>query len=151
MAKRVIQPYEINERYIMFQLLEPYFQFKYLTIPWLHDLSETKVEYSVFRKYLGYLREAPNRYLVCPERQSASPNADRKTPVYQLGQHGLRKLVSRSIVSERQQQDGGRSSPISNRPPLRSIARILTTMRQSSTSAILPHCTISHEAIPIFG
>jgi len=53
---RVIRPYEIDERYIeVLQCLEPYHQFKYATIPWLHYLTGPKVEYSVFRKYLGYL------------------------------------------------------------------------------------------------
>jgi hypothetical protein len=77
------------------RLLEQYYRFKYLTIPWLHYLSNIQVEYSVFRKYLGYLRQVPNNYLVCPEQQNASPNVDRKTLVYQLGERGLNELLHR--------------------------------------------------------
>src|SRR6266481_7159806 len=101
-APRVINPYEIDDRYIeALRLLEPYHHFKYLTIPWLHYLSNIKVEYSVFRKYLGYLRQAPNHYLDCPEKQNASPNVDRKTLVYQLGERGLNELIQRGLVPKR--------------------------------------------------
>ena len=49
--ERTITPHEIDERYIeVLRLLEPYHHFKYLTIPWLHYLSNIRVEYSVFRK-----------------------------------------------------------------------------------------------------
>jgi hypothetical protein len=95
------------------RLLEPYHRFKYLTIPWLHYLSNIQVEYSVFRKYLGYLREAPNRYLICPEQQNASPNVDRKTLVYQLGERGLSELIHRGLATKRH-------SPNSGQSPLRS-------------------------------
>jgi len=64
---RAIEPHQIDQRYIeVLKKLEPYHYFKYLTIPWLHYLTDLGVEYSVFRKYLGYLRQAPNHYLACP-------------------------------------------------------------------------------------
>jgi hypothetical protein len=101
-APRVIDPYEIDDRYVeALRLLEPYYHFKYLTTPWLQYLSNIKVEYSVFRKYLGYLRELPNHYLTCPEQQNASPNVDRKTLVYELAERGLGELIRRGIVSKR--------------------------------------------------
>src|SRR5262249_40462824 len=113
---RTIHPHEIDERYIkVLTLLEPYLHFKYLTIPWLHYLSGIQVEYSVFRKYLGYLREAPNRYLVCPEHQNASPNVDRKTLIYQLGERGLSELISRGLVAKRHSPNFERLPPKSNR------------------------------------
>src|SRR6266478_8131149 len=99
---RTIHSHEIDERYIeVLRLLEPYYHFKYVTIPWLHYLSKIPVEYSVFRKYLGYLRESPNNYLVCPEQQNASPNVDRKTLVYELGERGLNELIRRGLVPKR--------------------------------------------------
>ncbi len=101
-SQRTISPYEIDERYIeVLRILEPYYQYKYATIPWLHYLSNIRVEYSVFRKYLGYLRQSPNHYLDCPEQQNASPNVDRKTLVYQLGERGLNELIRRGLVPKR--------------------------------------------------
>jgi hypothetical protein len=103
---RTIEPYEIDERYIeVLRRLEPYHQFKYATIPWLHYLSNVPVSYSVFRKYLGYLRQAPNHYLACPEQQLMSPNVDRKTLVYELAERGLNELVGRGIVLKRHSAD----------------------------------------------
>src|SRR5882724_6635048 len=100
--QRTIYPHEIDERYIeVLRLLEPFYHFKYVTIPWLHYLSKIPVEYSVFRKYLGYLRQSPNNYLVCPEKQNASPNVDRKTLVYELGERGLNELIHRGLVPKR--------------------------------------------------
>src|SRR5712691_7546745 len=111
---RTIGPYEIDERYIeVLRLLEPYYHYKYVTIPWLHYLSNIKVEYSVFRKYLGYLRQGPNHYLTCPERQNASPNVDRKTLVYALAERGLGELIRRGIVPKHH-------SAVSDRGPLQS-------------------------------
>jgi hypothetical protein len=55
----------------------------------------------VFRKYLGYLRQSPNHYLSCPDQQNASPNVDRKTLVYQLGERGLNELIRRGLVPKR--------------------------------------------------
>src|SRR5216683_4928469 len=112
-TSRVINPFGIDDRYIeTLKRLEPYYHFKYLTIPWLHYLSNIKVEYSVFRKYLGYLRQSPNNYLVCPEQQNASPNVDRKTLVYQLGERGLNELIDRGLVQQRY-------SPKKERAPLK--------------------------------
>jgi len=106
-TSRVINPFGIDDRYIeTLKRLEPYYHFKYLTIPWLHYLSDIKVEYSVFRKYLGYLRQAPNHYIACPDQQNASPNVDRKTLVYALAERGLNELVHRGIVSTRSSPDG---------------------------------------------
>jgi hypothetical protein len=100
---RTIEPHEIDERYIeVLRRLEPYYHFKFATIPWLHYLSNVPISYSVFRKYLGYLRQAPNRYLACPEQQIAAPNADRKTLVYELAERGLNELIGRGIVLKRQ-------------------------------------------------
>ncbi len=113
---RTIEPYEIDERYIeVLRRLEPYYHFKFATIPWLHYLSDVPVSYSVFRKYLGYLRQAPNRYLACPEQQMASPNVDRKTLVYQLAERGLNELVVRGIVPKRTSPAPDAKSPKSNR------------------------------------
>jgi hypothetical protein len=101
-SQRTISPYDIDERYIeVLKLLEPYYNLKYLTIPWLHYLSKVPVEYSVFRKYLGYLRQSPNNYIVCPEKQNASPNVDRKTLVYELAERGLNELIRRGLVPKR--------------------------------------------------
>jgi hypothetical protein len=98
---RIIRPYEIDERYIdVLQLLEPYHRFKYLTIPWLHYLSAIPVEYSVFRKYLGYLRTDPNHYIKCPEQQIASPNVPYKTLVFELAEKGLTLLRDRGLAPE---------------------------------------------------
>jgi hypothetical protein len=99
---RVISSEALDERYIeVLRLLEPYHYFKFATIPWLHYLSDIKVEYSVFRKYLGYLRQAPNRYVSCPEQQNASPNVDRKTLVYELAPRGLTELLRRGLTASR--------------------------------------------------
>jgi hypothetical protein len=114
--QRTIYPHEIDERYIeVLRLLEPYCHYKYLTIPWLHYLSNVRVEYSVFRKYLGYLREAPNRYLVCPGQQNASPNVDRKTLVYELDERGLSELIRRGIVPRRHSPKSEQSTSKSRR------------------------------------
>jgi hypothetical protein len=99
---RTIAPHEIDERYIeVLWRLEPYYHFKLATIPWLHYLSGVDVEYSVFRKYLGYLRQAPNHYIACPEQQNASPNAPYKTLVYELAERGLNELINRGITAKR--------------------------------------------------
>lgn len=96
---RVIKPYELDERYLkVLQTLEPHRAFKYLTIPWLHYLCRPDVEYSVFRRYLGYLRQAPNRYIRCPEQQLASPNVPFKTLVYELADRGLALLRDRGLA-----------------------------------------------------
>jgi len=98
---RVIRPYEIDERYLAVLLqLDPYRAFKYATIPWLHCLCRPDVEYSVFRKYLGYLRQAPNRYIRCPEQQNASPNVPYKTLVYELAERGISLLRDRGLMPE---------------------------------------------------
>ena len=100
--RRPISPHTLDERYVeVLRLLEPYHHFKYLTTPWLHYLSGANVEYSVFRKYLGYMREAPNHYIRCPAQQNASPNTPYKTLVYELGERGLKELVGRGIVGKR--------------------------------------------------
>lgn len=103
---RLIAPHEIDERYIeVLRLLEPYHRFKFLTIPWLHYLSAIPVELSVFRKYLAYLRQAPNHYLACPTQQNASPNVDRKTLVYEIAERGLNELIRRGHVEKRRSPD----------------------------------------------
>jgi hypothetical protein len=124
--QRTIDPHEIDERYIaVLQLLEPYYQFKYVTIPWLHYLSNIPVEHSVFRKYLGYLRQSPNNYIVCPEQQNASPNVDRKTLVYELGERGLNELIRRGLVSKRH-------SPKRERATLKTIRNSSFALHRSS-------------------
>jgi len=113
---RAIEPRQIDQRYIAaLKLLEPYHYFKYLTIPWLHHLTELGLEYSVFRKYLGYLRQAPNHYIRCPEQQVASPNTPYKTLVYELAERGLNVLINRGIVAKRHSPDQGASPRKSNR------------------------------------
>src|SRR5882724_6262684 len=125
--QRTIYPHEIDERYIeVLKLLEPYYGFKYLTIPWLHYLSKIPVEYSVFRKYLGYLRQHPNNYLVCPDKQNASPNVDRKTLVYELGERGLNVLIDRGFASERH-------SPKRERAPLRPTRNCSFALHRSNS------------------
>lgn len=96
---RIIRPHEFDERYLSVLLrLDPHRAFKYATIPWLHFLCRPDVEYSVFRRYLGYLRQAPNRYLRCPEQQNASPNVPYKTLVYELGERGRALLQDRGLI-----------------------------------------------------
>jgi hypothetical protein len=113
---RTIAPNEIDERYIeVLRRLEPYHHFKFATIPWLHYLSGIDVEYSVFRKYLGYLRQSPNHYIACPEQQNASPNTPYKTLVYELAERGLNELIRRGIVSKRHSPDPKASPPKSKR------------------------------------
>jgi len=98
--RRVIEPGDIAGAYIeVLRLLDPYFHYKYATIPWLYYLSGAKTEYSVFRKFLSYMRH--NNYIGCPEEQLASPNVDRKTLIYQLQERGLDELIARGIVSKR--------------------------------------------------
>src|SRR5262249_13803035 len=106
----------LDQRYIeVLRLLEPYHHFKYATIPWLHYLAGSPVEYSVFRKYLGYMREAPNHYIRCPEQQLASPNTPYKTLVYELAERGLNELIKRGVVAKRQAPDPKARVPKSNR------------------------------------
>lgn len=98
---RIIRPHEIDERYLtVLTHLEPHRAFKYATIPWLHWLCRPDIEYSVFRKYLGYLRQAPNRYIRCPEQQAASPNVPYKTLVYELAERGRALLRDRGLLPE---------------------------------------------------
>src|SRR5262245_56925061 len=111
---RTIEPHQIDQRYIeVLKLLEPYHRFKYLTIPWLYYLSGATVEFSVFRKYLAYLRQAPNRYIRCPEQQLASPNVFYKSLVFELAERGLNELINRGGVAKRH-------SPILDAPPRKS-------------------------------
>lgn len=107
---RTIEPHRIDQRYIhVLKQLEPYHYFKYLTLPWLHYLTDLGVEYSVFRKYLGYLRQAPNHYLACPEQQNASPNVPYKTLVFELAERGLNELIQRGITPKRYSADATQS------------------------------------------
>jgi len=100
--ERVITAAAIKGAYLeVLRSLDPYLHFKYATIPWLHYLSGATVEYSVFRKYLGYMRAAPNHYIGCPEQQLASPNVDRKTLVFELRERGLNALIERGIIPKR--------------------------------------------------
>jgi hypothetical protein len=106
----------IDERYVeVLRHLEPYHRLKYATGPWLHYLSGTQVEYSVFRKYLGYLREAPNHFIRCPEQQEASPNTLRKHLVYELAERGLNELIARGLVEKRHSPDPDAVPPKSKR------------------------------------
>lgn len=103
---RLITPADIDDRYIqVLSHLEPYHYCKYATIPWLHYLAKSGVEYSVFRKYLGYMREAPNHLIGCPEQQNASPNTPYKTLVYELRERGLNELIRRGLVRKRHSPD----------------------------------------------
>jgi hypothetical protein len=114
--ERIIAPADINGPYLqVLRLLDPYVHFKYATIPWLHYLSGAKVEYSVFRKYLGYMRAAPNHFIGCPEQQLASPNVDRKTLVYELRERGLNVLIERGIIERRTSPEPGAKPPKSQR------------------------------------
>jgi hypothetical protein len=125
--QRTIYPHAIDERYVeVLKLLEPYYGFKYLTIPWLHYLSNIPVEYSVFRKYLGCLRQHPNNYLVCPDKQNASPNVDRKTLVFELGERGLNVLIERGLVPKRR-------APGSNRTLLKPTRNFPFAQHRSSS------------------
>src|SRR5689334_2386360 len=113
---RIIEPHEIDARYIeVLKLLEPYHYFKFSTIPWLHYLTNFPSEYSVFRKYLAYLRQAPNYYLSCPDHQNASPNTPYKTLVYELAERGLNELIKRGIVDKRHSPDPEAKPPKSKR------------------------------------
>jgi hypothetical protein len=113
---RTIAPHAIDPRYIeVLRRLEPYHYFKFVTIPWLHYLSGIDVEYSVFRKYLGYLRQAPNHYIAYPKQQNASPNAPYKTLVYALAERGLNELIRRGVVAKRHSPDADARPPKSNR------------------------------------
>src|SRR5260370_10222573 len=126
-SQRTISPYEVDERYIeVLRILEPYYHYKYATIPWLHYLSNVRVEYSVFRKYLGYLRQAPNHYLDCPEKQNASPHVDRKTLVYQLGERGLNELIRRGLVPKRY-------SPNAEQRPLKATRNFSFALHRSNS------------------
>jgi hypothetical protein len=107
---RVIAPGEITGPDLeVLRLLDPYLYFKYATLPWLHYLSGARNEYSVFRKRLGYLRQAPNRYIGCPETQLASPNADRKTLIFELRERGLNLLIERGVIAKRGPSDADRN------------------------------------------
>jgi hypothetical protein len=114
--ERIIAPADIEGPYLeVLRSLDPYLHFKYATIPWLHYLSRATVEYSVFRKYLGYMRAAPNHYIGCPEQQLASPNVDRKTLVYKLRERGLNELIERGIIAKRTSPEPGAEPPKSQR------------------------------------
>jgi|GEM_PF-4387613 len=98
----VIAPECLHARYIQaLQWLEPYHYCKYATAPWLHFLSDPDIEYSVFRKYLGYMREEPNHYIGCPEQQKASPNTNYKHLIYELRERGLNELIRRGLATKR--------------------------------------------------
>jgi hypothetical protein len=113
---RTIEPHGIDQRYLeVLKLLEPYHYFKFLTIPWLHYLTGIGVEYSVFRKYLGYLRQAPNHYLACPDQQNASPNVPYKALVFGLAERGLNELINRGIVPKRSSLSSDSKPTRSNR------------------------------------
>jgi hypothetical protein len=73
------------------------------------------VDYSVFRKYLGYMREAPNHFIRCPEQQYASPNTPYKTLVYELAERGPDELIRRGITPKRSSPHPQPSPPKSQR------------------------------------
>ena len=112
---RPIATHQIDRYIEALRYLEPYHHFKYATIPWLHYLCRAKVEYSVFRKYLGYLREAPNHYIGYPVQQLASPNTPYKTVVYELAERGLNELINRGITPKRYSPDPEAKPPKSKR------------------------------------
>jgi hypothetical protein len=98
----VIEPKFLHERYVQaLRWLEPYHYCKYATAPWLHFLADPKIEYSVFRKYIGYMREEPNGFIGCPEQQLASPNTSYKHLVYELRERGLNELIRRGLATKR--------------------------------------------------
>jgi hypothetical protein len=104
--RHVIAPAALHDRYVRaLSWLEPYHYCKYATAPWLHFLADPDVEYSVFRKYLGYLREEPNYYIGCPEQQKASPNTSYKHLVYELRERGLKELIQRGLATKRHSLD----------------------------------------------
>jgi len=114
--RRVIASHDLTGPYLeVLRYLDPYLHFKFATIPWLYYMSGTKVEYSVFRKYLAYMRETPNHYIGCPEEQLASPNVDRKTLVYELRERGLNELINRGIIQKRTSRDPEARAPKSDR------------------------------------
>lgn len=99
---RVIEPRFLHDRYVRaLKWLEPYHYCKYATAPWLHYLTAPNIEYSVFRKHLGYLREDPNNYVGCPDQQLASPNTNYKHLVYELRERGLNELIQRGLATKR--------------------------------------------------
>jgi hypothetical protein len=113
---RIIAPTDINGPYFeVLRSLDPYLHFKYATIPWLHYISGSTAEYSVFRKYLGYMRAAPNHLVGCPEQQLASPNVDRKTLVYELRERGLNELIARGTIAKRFSPEPDAKAPKSQR------------------------------------
>jgi hypothetical protein len=69
----------------------------------------------VYRKYLAYMRAAPNRYIGCPEQQLASPNVDRKTLVYELRERGLNELIARGFIKKRSSPEPDATPPKSQR------------------------------------
>ena len=100
--QRIIPPTALHDRYVQaLRWLEPYHYCKYATAPWLHFLAGPDVEYSVFRKYLGYMREEPNRLIGCPHQQLASPNTSYKHLVYELRERGLNELIRRGLATKR--------------------------------------------------
>jgi hypothetical protein len=105
--KPLADPHAIDPRFLhdrqlqALKWLEPYHYCKYATAPWLHFLADPKVEYSVFRKQLGYLREEPNNFIGCPDQQLASPNTNYKHLVYELRERGLNELVRRGLTTKR--------------------------------------------------
>lgn len=108
----VIAPEQIDGAYLeVLRCLEPYLNSKYATIPWLYYLSGAKIEYSVFRKRLAAMREAPNSYIGCPEDQLASPNVDRKTLIYELRERGLNVLINRGTILRRSSPDPEAKAP----------------------------------------
>src|SRR5215470_16030376 len=114
--ERIIASADINGPYLeVLRALDPYLHFKYATIPWLHYLSGSTAEYSVFRKYLAYMRAAPNHYIGCPDQQLASPNVDRKALVYELRERGLNELIQRGIIGKRTSPDPDAKAPESQR------------------------------------
>ena len=119
--RRVITPEQLDGPYLeVLRNLDAYLHFKFATIPWLYYVSGAQVEYSVFRKYLAYMREAPNHYIGCPEDQLASPNVDRKTLVYELRERGLNELINRGIVPKRTSPDmRGEAAEVRTQPRLR--------------------------------
>jgi len=156
---RVIRPYEFDERYLQVLLsLDPNRAFKYLTIPWLHLLCRPEVEYSVFRRYLGYLRQAPNRYIRCPEQQNASPNVPYKTLVYELADRGMQLLQDRGLVPIRENPRSKRNRPNAQHrahsyyheiivdlgyfAPLLFLARSNPTLRLIDFSQLLSHANV---------
>src|SRR5437660_1618381 len=90
---------------LILELLEPALNFKYLTTSWLHYFAHgdhPSVHHKKnFSFRLGHLRAEPNRYILWPEQQKASPNVNYKDAIYSLAPKGERLIAMPPIKSGR--------------------------------------------------